>query len=124
MKKSNKIYNQTYCIVIIDEKRIVTLNRKYLPTYSKDNIEANWSDEYIGLLLSSSVMVKKENLIKAKPELSKFSTDTSVITKKDHCFEYFFIYRDLTTLVEIKKSEQNISKTLKNYTGKSLEYYS
>jgi hypothetical protein len=124
MKKSNKIYNQPYCIVIIDEKRIVALNRKYLPTYSKDSIEGNWSDRYIELLLSSSAMVKNENLIKAKVELLKLPIRTFVISKKDHHFEFFVIYSDLETPVEREKSQQNISKILNNYTGRTLDYYS
>ena len=34
---------QTYVIVIINEERIVTLNRQYLPNFDLKKIEGHWS---------------------------------------------------------------------------------
>jgi len=123
MKKSNQTASETYCIAIIDEKRIVTLNRKYLPNYSNDKIEGVWSDEYIKSLLSSSVTVENKNLSKVKSELSKLSTRTFIATQKYHNFEFFHIYNDCATSVEIKRIRTNISQILQNYTGYPLEFF-
>lgn len=112
MKKSSQTASETYCITIIDEKRIVTLNRKYLPNYSNDKIEGVWSDEYIKSLLSSSITVENENLSKVKSELSKLSTRTFIATQKYHNFEFFCIYNDSATSVEIKRIRKNISQIL------------
>jgi hypothetical protein len=61
--EDNQKYNQTYVIVIINNNKIVTLNRKYLPTCSRDKIDESWSNEYIQALLSSSKTIDKKRFL-------------------------------------------------------------
>ena len=124
MKKDHQTYNETYSIAIIDEERIVTLNRKYLPTFSRETIEGEWSDEYIESLLRASVSVEKNNISKLRVELSKHSTTKpSTIIQKDHNFEFFWIYINHPTPAEMKKIRAKISEILKRYTGLTLEFF-
>ena len=108
----NKKDNQTYVIIIINNDKIVTLNRKYLPTCSSEKIDGSWSVEYIEALLSSGVNIDKEKIRKLKKELSKHSTSTRNEEQKGNNFEYFFTYKGAPKLEEMKKIREKISQIL------------
>ena len=80
---------QTYVIVIINEERIVTLNRQYLPNFDLKKVEGHWSVEYINCLLSSSVKIDKEKILKLRIELSKHSTSSKNDNIENNNFEHF-----------------------------------
>ena len=121
--EDNQKYNQTYVIVIINNNKIVTLNRKYLPTCSREEIDESWSNEYIQALLSSSKTIDKKKILKLKTELKEHSTSTKNEEQKENNFEYFFIYNDSTKLEEMKKIREKISQILKQCTGFVLKYF-
>jgi hypothetical protein len=122
-KEDNQKFNQTYVIVIINNAKIVTLNRKYLPTCSRKEIDESWSNEYIQTLLSSSETIDKKKILKLKTELKEHSTLTKFYEEKENKFEFFWIYNGIPELEEMKKIREKISQILKCYTGFKLEYF-
>jgi len=114
---------QTYVIVIINNERIVTLNRKYLPNFSSEKIDGSWSNKYIEALLSSSVKIDKEKILKLKIELSKHSTSSINNNIENNNYEHFFIYNENSKPAEIGKNRVKISEILKRCTGFALQYF-
>ena len=114
---------QTYVIVIINEERIVTLNRQYLPNFDLKKVEGHWSVEYINCLLSSSVKIDKEKILKLRIELSKHSTSSKNDNIENNNFEHFFIYDENLKPAEIEKNRVKTSEILKRCTGFELQYF-
>ncbi len=114
---------QTYAIVIINNEKIVTLNRQYLPNFDTKKIEGHWSVEYINCLLSSSVKIDIEKILKLRIELLKHSTSSANNNIENNNYEYFFIYNENLKSTEIEKNRVKISKILKCHTGFKLEYF-
>jgi len=106
----NKKDNQTYVIIIINNDKIVTLNREYLKICSSKKIDGSWSVEYIEALLSSSFKIDKEKIRKLKKELSKHSTSTRNEEQKGNNFEYFFIYDGATNSKKSRKLGEKLVK--------------
>lgn len=126
MARGKKRINKTYYLMVSDRGEmvsIITLNRKYLPTFQEDSIPRDNLGTYDRAIINCSALVPCTDVAEMMQRLENECVDRTKQNVLDVRHECFYLYNDGTSEAGKLTIRTEVNKILKQYTNKTLEYF-